>query len=363
VRLSILAVLALSATPALAGRITLTDEALQLTRASLLVDGHNDLPWALRSANDMDLTRYDLNRVQSTFHTDIPRLRQGGVGAQFWSVYVPSSTADDGTAYRKTVEQIDLVYRLVSKYPDTFAIARSAADVQRIRAEGKIASMIGMEGGHAIENSLAKLQELYDRGARYMTLTHSKNTPWADACTDTPQHDGLTNFGREVVRKMNEIGMLFTISHVSPATMKDALETSSAPVIFSHSSAYAITPHVRNVPDDVLRMLPANGGVVMVNFYTEFIRRGDAPVDVDTILDHVDHIAQTAGVDHVGIGSDFDGVPTLPDQMTDVSMYPYLTQGLLNRGYTHAQIRKILGENALRVFTMVEKEAARLQRR
>lgn len=352
-----------TATPAaFAGRITLTAEARRISAESLLIDGHNDLPWTLRQNGDQDQTRYDLRRRQSGFDTDIPRLREGGMGGQFWSVYVPSSTQQQGTAYRTTVEQIDLVYRMAARYPDVFEIARSTADIRRIRQAGKIASLIGIEGGHSMENSLEKLRQLFDRGARYMTLTHSKNTPWADSCTDTPQHGGLSAFGKEVVREMNRLGMFVDISHVSAEAMRDALETSAAPVIFSHSSAYSLTRNARNVPDDVLTMLKVNGGVAMINFYTDYIRHGTGAVDVDTVVDHIDAIAAVAGIDAVGLGSDFDGVPTLPSQLTDVSMYPYVVQAMLNRGYSEAAIKKVLGENLMRAMARMEEVAATLQR-
>lgn len=346
---------------AAAGTITLTDEARRLTAESLLVDGHNDLPWALRQNGDRDQTRYDLRQRQGAFHTDIPRLREGGMGAQFWSVYVPVSTQNSGTALRTTLEQIDVVYRIVARYPDVFEMALTSADVRRIRQEGKIASLIGMEGGHSMGDSLDNLKRLYDLGARYMTLTHSRNTPWADSATDDSEHGGLTDRGREIVREMNRLGMFVDISHVSPATMRDALEVSAAPVIFSHSSAYAVTRHVRNVPDDVLMSLKTNGGVAMVNFYTDYVRHGSGTTDVDSVLDHIDHIVQVAGIDHVGLGSDFDGVPSLPRQLTDVSKFPYVVQGLINRGYSAPDIKKILGENLMRAFAAVEAVAARQQ--
>lgn len=372
----ILAGTLISGAVGLAAEITLTDQARRLTADSLVVDGHNDLPWALRQAGDSQVTRYNLRTVQTQFHTDIPRLREGGVGAQFWSVYVPASTSDNG-AYATTLEQIEVVNRLVRKYPDVFAIALSTADITRIRSEGKIASLIGVEGGHSIESSLEKLRELYNRGARYMTLTHSRTLSWADSATDDARNNGLTAFGRQVVTEMNDLGMLVDISHVSPKVMIDALAVSRSPVIASHSSAFGVTPHPRNIPDDLLRQVAANGGVVMVNFYSayiahqapefyqaaarhagcnhdlaapEFLERGD----VDTLVDHIDYIVRIAGIDHVGLGSDFDGVPTLPRQLDDVSKYPYLTQALLNRGYSQVDIKKILGENLMRAFKAAE---------
>lgn len=351
-RLIIVALLFFSAT-ASADRIELTPEGLELHRNSLLVDGHNDLPWAIRSGGGLE--RFDLSGYIRSFHTDIPRLREGGVGAQFWSVYVPATSR---AAYDTTVQQINLVHRMVERYPAAFALALSTADIRAARAAGKIASMIGMEGGHSMEESIPKLQDLYARGARYMTLTHSKSLSWADSANDRRVVGGLNDFGRSVVREMNRLGMLVDISHVSPAAMRDAIATSVAPVIFSHSSAYGVLANPRNVPDDVLRLMPANGGLVMVNFYSDYIvpsGRGD----VDSVLDHIDHIVRVAGIDHVGLGSDFDGVPTVPVQLDDVSMYPYITQGLINRGYGTDDIKKILGENLMRVFDLAEKVAGK----
>jgi membrane dipeptidase len=356
------AVLGFGSGVALADHIELTDAARRLTAQSLLVDGHNDLPWELHAAGDQEQTRYDLRQRQTgRFMTDIPRLREGGVGAQFWSVYVPVSTTDRHVAYQTTLEQIELVNRMVHRYPDVFELARTSDDVRRIRAAGRIASMIGVEGGHSIESDLTKLRDLYERGARYMTLTHSTNTPWADSATDTPEHDGLTDFGRDVVREMNRLGMFVDISHVSADTMRDVLEITRAPVIASHSSAYAVTAHPRNVPDDVLRRVAANGGVIMVNFYPPYVQHGGGTVDVDTVLDHIDHIVEVAGIDHVGLGSDFDGVERMPEQLGGVSDYPYITQGLLNRGYSDAKIKKILGENLMAAFARMEAVARQLQ--
>lgn len=349
-------VLSLIASAAFADPITLTPEGLELHRKSLVVDGHNDLPWAIRTGGGLE--RFDLSGIVRSFNTDIPRLREGGVGAQFWSVYVPVQTMNTRNAYSTTVQQINLVHRMVQTYANDFAIALSTADIRAARAAGKIASMIGMEGGHSIEESIPKLRDLYARGARYMTLTHSRSLSWADSANDRRVVGGLNDFGRSVVREMNKLGMLVDISHVSPAAMHDAIATSVAPVIFSHSSAYGVLANPRNVPDDVLREMPRNGGIVMVNFYSDYIvssGRGD----VDSILDHIDHIVEVAGIDHVGLGSDFDGVPTLPVQMEDVAKYPYITQGLINRGYTEAEIQKILGENLMRVFELAEKVAGK----
>jgi membrane dipeptidase len=385
--------------------ITLTDAAKALHSDSLLIDGHNDLPWSMRS-KEGSFTTFDIAQRQATGHTDIPRLREGGVGAQFWSVYVPNRTAYNGTALSTTIEQIELVKLMIDRYPGDFALALSTDDIRRIRAEKKIASMIGVEGGYSIEESLANLRRLYELGARYMTLTHSDSLSWADSATDEPISHGLSPFGEEVVREMNRLGMLVDLSHVSPDVMKQAIRASQAPVIFSHSSARGVADHPRNVPDEVLKMLPEKDGVVMVNFFSGFIvpeaaassdaqlrpsrrrdtaggERGDAKQQeqeeakaqaerrqrqrrniprgtIHVLLDHIDHIAKFAGHKHVGIGSDYDGVSVLPEQLDDVSYYPYITQGLLDRGYTPEQIRGILGENLMRVFAGAEATAKRL---
>jgi membrane dipeptidase len=377
--------------------IQVTEEALRIHRRALVIDGHNDLPWKLRSDFASSLEKCDIAKPHSPaeLQTDIPRLRQGGVGGQFWSVYVPVETIQAGTALRDTLEQIDLVYRIVARYPETFELALTADDVERIHGEGRIASLIGVEGGHSIQDSLGALRQLYKLGARYMTLTHSDTLSWADAATDEARHGGLSPFGEEVVREMNRLGMLVDISHVSPETMKDALRVSRAPVIASHSSAYAIAQHARNVPDGVLELIAENGGVVMVNFFSGFVEPASAkrmadmfavrrqfnidyknneaevetamkrwrqvhpilPGTVHTVVDHIDHIVKTAGIDHVGLGSDYDGVSMTPLQLEDVSCYPYITQELLNRGYDEEQIQKILGRNVLRALRQAEQAA------
>lgn len=390
----LMAALGLLAQNATAGEpVQLTDEARQLHADALVVDGHNDLPWKLREDAGGDLSRVDIAINQPTLHTDLPRLKQGGMDVQFWSVWVPTSTSRRGKALLTTLEQIDLVERMVQRYPNELALARSVAEVRHATAEGKIASLIGVEGGHCIEGSLGTLKQLYRRGARYMTLTHSTSLDWADSATDDARNGGLTEFGEEVVRQMNQLGMMVDISHVSPATMHQALDITTAPVIFSHSSCRAVTDHPRNVPDDVLRRLADNGGVVMINFFPSFIvqeaaethqarvrvqqelRRRypddeqrvelelkrwtdiqpDPSASIGDVLDHIDHAVRVAGVEHVGLGSDFDGIPSVPTQLEDVSRYPYLTQGLLDRGYSHPAIRKILGGNFMRVFEQVEK--------
>ena len=374
--------------------VVVTDKARRIHHSALVFDGHNDLPWKLREEFGGRLDRCDLRQPQPKLQTDIPRLRQGGLGAQFWSVYVPAETNQAGTALRDTLEQIDLVHQMVARYPETFELALTADDVERIHRQGKIASLIGVEGGHSIQESLGALRQLYKLGARYMTLTHSETLSWADSATDEPRHGGLTAFGEEVVREMNRLGMLVDISHVSADTMRDALRVSRAPVIASHSSAYSIAPHRRNVPDDVLKLLAANGGVVMVNFYSGYVvpdaartradflearrelkaqfpdpaeyeaavQRWDeahpiSPGSVRTVVDHIDHMVRVAGVDQAGIGSDYDGVSMVPRQLEDVSCYPNITQELLNRGYGEGDIVKILGGNILRVLRRAEEVA------
>jgi membrane dipeptidase len=338
----------------------ITPEAFEIHQSGMLWDGHNDLPWTMRASANSSFDKVDISKPTG-FHTDIDRLRKGGVKAQFWSVFVPVSTMAEGNAHITTIEQIDLVNKMCQRYPDVFEIALSADDVERIVASGKIASLIGVEGGHSIENSLGRLRELYERGARYMTLTHSRNLDWADACTDEPRAGGLNEFGEEVVREMNRLGMLVDLAHVSPECMRKALAVTRAPVIFSHSSAKAICDHPRNVPDDVLQLTARNGGVVMVNFFTGFLLpknitdvRPDALGDLRVIVDHIDHIVAVAGIDHVGLGSDYDGVPRVPRGCEDVSTYPALTQELLDRGYNRDDIHKILGGNILRVLRQTE---------
>ncbi|HUP77199.1 MAG TPA: dipeptidase, partial [Pirellula sp.] len=354
-------------------------------------DGHNDLPWAARERNDVRFEKIDLWN-EPRLHTDIPRLRLGNVGAQFWSVYVPANTRQAGTAFQTTLEQIDCVKAMVKKYPDVFETALTAGDVERIRKSGRIASLIGVEGGHSIENSLSKLKELYSRGARYMTLTHSDTLDWADAATDQSQNDGLSPFGEEVVREMNRLGMLVDLSHVSPATMSDALRITRAPIIFSHSSVRAIADHPRNVPDDILVRVKENGGLVMINFFSGFVvpesaknlkdmfgaRRDiekefgsdtDAskkamlkwkanhptiPGNISMVIEHIDHAVKTAAIDHVGLGGDFDGVEMLPKGLEDVSKYPAITELLLRKGYSEADIHKVMSGNMMRVLKACE---------
>ncbi len=381
--------------------VVLTEAALKIHREALVIDGHNDLPWRLREKKETDqlLRKVDLTQPQKDMHTDIPRLRKGGLGAQFWSAYVPASTAKKGTAVRMTLEQIDIIYQTVRTYPDVFEMAYTADDVVRIHKQGKIASLIGIEGGHSIDNSLGVLRCLYRLGARYMTLTHSDTLDWADSATDEAKHNGLTAFGEQVVLEMNRLGMLVDISHVSAVTMRHALKVTRAPVIASHSSAYALANHPRNVPDDVLKLVAKNGGVVMVNFYPAFIVQEGArarkdlfekgrelkkkypnekdfreafaqwqrehPIprgDVHVVVDHIEHIIKVAGIDHVGLGSDYDGIGSTPQQLEDVSCYPYITQELLNRGYSREAIHKVLGGNVLRVLRAAEQVAREMQK-
>src|SRR5688572_24191426 len=339
----------------------LAARARALHRQVPLIDGHNDYPWALRENNaERDLAKLDIRVPQPKIHTDIPRLREGGVGGQFWSVYVPV-TMQGQTAVQATLEQIDIVHRMVRKYPETFELATTAADVERIFKAGRIASMIGMEGGHSIDNSLATLRMFHALGARYMTLTNSTSVAWADAGTDTPASGGLSPFGEEVVREMHRLGMLVDLSHTSPGTMDDAIRVSEAPVIFSHSDARALNDHGRNVPDAVLRSLPKNGGIVMVTFVPGFLR-ADGKGTMSDAADHLDHIRKIAGADHVGIGGDFDGIPAGPAGLEDVSKYPVLTAELLRRGWPETDVRKALGLNVLRVMRRAEDVAARLQK-
>jgi membrane dipeptidase len=371
-----------------------TADPAELHRSALVVDGHNDLPWRLRGLWGLDLEPVHLDERWDDGHTDIPRLREGGVDVQFWAAYVPVRFTG-GEASRVAREQIDLIRRLVASYPADLELALSVVDITRIVESGRIASMIGVEGGHAIDDSLDTLRELYGSGVRYMTLTHSATLGWVDAAGDEPRNGGLSEFGREVVGEMNRLGMMVDISHVTAEAMRAVLDVTTAPVIFSHSSARALADHPRNVPDDVLVRVAENGGLVMVNFFSGFLTaegarnvvnlfqeeariRAENPdpaaftaaMDewyrtrissrgtVATIVDHIDHIVEVAGVDHVGLGSDFDGVPMLPEGMEDVSKLPAITVELVARGYSEDDVRKILGGNLLRVLREVELRSA-----
>ncbi|MCW5253866.1 dipeptidase [Streptomyces sp. SHP 1-2] len=371
--------------------------ARELLREFPVVDGHNDLPWALREQVRYDLGARDIARDQSALlHTDLPRLRAGQVGAQYWSVYVPSDRPGAVTA---TLEQIDCVRRLLDRHPGELRAALTAADMEAARAEGRIASLMGAEGGHSIDNSLATLRALYALGVRYMTLTHNDNVAWADSATDEPGVGGLSAFGREVVREMNREGMLVDLSHVAATTMRDALDTSVAPVIFSHSSARAVCDHPRNIPDDVLERLPANGGMAMVTFVPKFVLQaavdwtaaadenlrahGLHPLDtgeealrvhrafeervprpvatVSTVADHLDHMREAAGVDHLGIGGDYDGTAFTPEGLDDVSGYPRLIAELVDRGWSRADLAKLTWKNAVRVLGAAEDVARQVR--
>lgn len=323
-----------------------------------LIDGHNDLPWAIRKETAGDIAAYDLTGHASG-HTDFPRLEQGMVGGQFWSVYIPADL-DPADMVPTQLEQIDIARRVIAAYPQYLELAGTADDMERIFHEGRIGSMLGVEGGHAINNSLAALRSYYALGARYMTLTHMLNNDWADAATDEPAHGGLTAFGQEVVREMNRLGMLVDLSHVSPATMSDALDVSEAPVIFSHSSARGLVDHPRNVPDSILKRLPENGGVVMVTFVPSYVA-ADSNADVSTVADHIAYIRDVAGIDHIGIGADFDGIDHGPVGLEDVSTYPALFAELAHRGFTDAELAKIAGGNVLRALRGAEAVAHRLQ--
>ena len=375
------------------------DRARELLAEYPVVDGHNDLPWALREQVNYDLDARDIATDQSAhLHTDIPRLRAGGVGAQFWSVYVRSDMAGDD-AVSATLEQIDAVAELIERHPADLRRALTADDMETARSEGRIASLMGAEGGHSIHNSLGTLRALHTLGVRYMTLTHNDNIAWADSATDAPGVGGLSAFGHEVVREMNRTGMLVDLSHVAATTMRDALATSTAPVIFSHSSSRAICDHPRNIPDDVLAQLPANGGIAMATFVPKFVlpeavawtksadenmrAQGLHHLDttergmkihaafeaanprpmatVATIADHLDHMREVAGIDHIGIGGDYDGTAFLPQGLEDVAGYPNLIAELLSRGWSTADLAKLTWQNAVRVLGAAEDVARDLQ--
>lgn len=379
------------------------DEALAHARALLktvpLIDGHNDLPWEIRDsrAAPRDVQAYDLT-VATQGNTDIARLRAGEVGAQFWSIYIPGEDKDSGYA-RVQLEQFDIARRMIAMYPKDLEFVTTADGIEQAFKAGRIGSLLGMEGGHAIENSLGALRSYYELGARYMTLTHNVTLDWADAAQDSAVHGGLTPFGREVVREMNRLGMMVDLSHVSPAVMSQVLDIAESPVIFSHSSAWAMTNHKRNVPDSILRRLPKNGGVVMVTFVPSFVnssfgvweRARDSVVEAQLaagadsaavraqlrawtaehprprasladVADHIEYVRKVAGVDHVGLGSDFDGMgPVTPIGLEDVSSFPQLFAELIRRGWKDGDLRKLAGENMLRVLRANEATARRLQ--
>ncbi|MDB4911103.1 MAG: rane dipeptidase [Gemmatimonadetes bacterium] len=374
--------------------------ARRILRTTPLVDGHNDLAWRIREDKlaPRDAEAYDLRKT-TPGHTDLARMKEGMVGAQFWSVYIPGEIRDSGYA-RVQLEEIDIARRFIARYPERLAFATRASDIRTDFAKGKVASFLGMEGGHAIENSLGALRAYYDLGVRYMTLTHNVTLDWADAALDVPTHGGLTPFGKEVVREMNRLGMLVDLAHVSPATMSAALDVSEAPVIFSHSGARALVDHKRNVPDSILARLPKNGGIVMVPFVNSFVSadvyardvaqeaarnsaaqkfpndtaaieremgawRAGHPVvraSIAQVADHIEHVRKIAGIDHVGIGSDFDGIEDVIPGLENVSRFPYLLAELARRGWSDADLRKVAGENFIRVFTQAEVVSARLRK-
>jgi membrane dipeptidase len=392
-----------SSTPLLAQGDATDARIARLLKRTPLIDGHNDLPWEIRTAYDswrkpLDLEA-DTSALAAPLQTDLPRMRRGHMGAQFWSVWIPGATSG-AEAVRTTIEQIDIVHRMAARYPERLELAGTAADIRRIHRAGKIASLIGVEGGHQIGNSLAALRQYHSLGVRYMTLTHSVNNEWADSATADPVFGGLSPFGEAVVREMNRLGMLIDLSHVSPDTMKDVLALTKAPIIFSHSNARALMDHARNVPDEVLKLLPANGGVVMVNFYPGFLsnayrermaarsaeearvanvfsgqpeRRTAALAEWDLanpvpkvtaseVADHIEHIRRVAGADHVGIGSDYDGIDgTAPEEMNGVDRYPILFRELIRRGWNDADLAKLAGENVLRALAGAERTAAALK--
>ena len=374
--------------------VDVSDQAQRIHRSTFVFDGHNDLPYTLRKEASSSFTKMDIAKDQPAIHTDIPRLRKGNVGAQYWSVYVPASTAYRGEALSQTLEQIEIVHAMMKKYPETFALTKTYQEIIKARKQGKIASLIGVEGGHSIEDSMANLHRLFKLGARYMTLTHSDTLAWADSATDDSRHQGLNAFGVAVVQEMNSLGMIVDLSHVSEATMHDALDISEAPIMFSHSSARSVADHVRNVPDAVLKRMADNGGIVMVNFFSGFVDPEAAkimsnmfdvsrelrmkyeddekysaamtrwraanpypPGTIHDVVDHIEHIIKVAGIDHVGIGSDYDGVSKLPLGLEDVSTYPRITQLLLDRGFSKRDIDKIMSANMMRVIRQVERVA------
>ncbi|TVQ00623.1 MAG: membrane dipeptidase [Balneolaceae bacterium] len=376
-------------------------QAIEILESVPLFDGHNDVPWQYRhrvAYKFSELDFYDTTHLDPPMHTDIQRLREGRVGAQWWSVYVDANIPES-EAVRRTLEQIDFVHRMNEKYPEHFELALTADDVESIFSAGKIASLMGMEGGHQIGNSLAVLRMMYELGVRYMTITHNRTLDWADAAGDNPKHNGLTEFGEEVIREMNRLGMLVDLSHTAPNTMKDAIRVSRAPVMFSHSNARALAGHPRNVPDDVLLMTKDNNGIVMVTFVEtftsedrrrffaeraayqrkmEYLYPGEpdsvsgymtawdkdrqAPKStLEQVADHIDHIRDLIGVDHIGIGGDYDGISTLPLGLEDVSTYPDLFAELLKRGYSAEDLRKIAGLNMLRVMRDAEEVSLQLR--
>ncbi|XP_072516329.1 dipeptidase 1 [Salminus brasiliensis] len=332
------------------------EQALRLMELTPLVDGHNDLPWQLKTSFNNQLNNVDLHTLDST-HTNIPKIKEGHLAAQFWAAYVPCTTQYKD-AVRQTLEQIDLIHRMCHKYPEDFMFAVSSQDIRDAFDQNKTASLIGVEGGHSIDSSLSTLRTMYQLGVRYLTLTHSCNTPWADnwlvdTGSDPVEHNGLSDFGKRLILEMNRMGMLVDLAHVSVQVMDQVLSISKAPVIFSHSSAYSICKHKRNVPDDILLKVKENNGIVMVNFYNDYVTCSNT-ASLSDVADHFDHIKKVAGASIVGFGGDYDGVSRVPTGLEDVSKYPDLVAELLRRGWTEDEVRDALGRNLLRVFENVE---------
>lgn len=375
------------------GEITLTEEALRIHREAIVIDGHNDMPDNILSKKLNSKPGFTLKESQAELQTDIPRLRKGGIDAQVFVAYISPDHIRTGGGNQSCIEQINLIHQLAKSHADTLELAVSASDITRISGKGKIATLVGVEGGHAIENDLKNLESYYDMGARYMTLTHNETTDWADSSYDVPRHGGLSPFGKKVIRSMNRMGMLVDVSHASDDTVRNVLRVSKMPVIASHSSAKAICPSLRNLTDELIKGIAGSGGIVMVNFFPLFLLpegaalvdgfveqtlslrgKGLSPQEFDAemdawreklaamptayvghLADHIDHIVKVVGIDHVGLGSDYDGITYGPEQMPDVSGFPYVTQELLNRGYSREEIEKILGRNFLRVLSEAEK--------
>ncbi|KAG5269976.1 hypothetical protein AALO_G00187250 [Alosa alosa] len=338
------------------GAETLTERALRLMAETPLIDGHNDLPWQMRKQFNNQLNLVDLKVLEGT-HTNIPKIKKGRLAAQFWAAYVPCETQYKD-AVRQTLEQIDVIHRMCSKYPDNFMFATSSEDIMTAFNQSKTASLIGVEGGHSIDSSLGTLRTMYQLGVRYLTLTHSCNTPWADnwlvdTGSDPMEHNGLSPFGKSLIKEMNRIGMLIDLAHVSEAVMNQVLDISTAPVIFSHSSAYAVCAHKRNVPDSVLRRVQEKQGIVMVNFYNDYVTCSKT-ANISDVADHFDHIKKVAGSSIIGFGGDYDGVTRVPEGLEDVSKYPALVEELLRRGWMDSEVKDALGRNLLRVFKKVE---------
>lgn len=335
---------------------TVRERALRLMAETPLIDGHNDLPWQMRKRFNNQLSTVNLNTLSGT-HTNIPKIKEGRLAAQFWAAYVPCDTQYKD-AVRQTLEQIDIVHEMCNKYPDDFMFAASSDDIQKAFKQNKTASLIGVEGGHSLDSSLGTLRTMYQLGVRYLTLTHSCNTPWADnwrvdTGDDPKEHNGLSAFGQKLILEMNRIGMLIDLAHVSVDVMNKVLDISEAPVIFSHSSAYTVCPHRRNVPDDVLKRVKEKAGIVMVNFYNDYVTCSQK-ANLSDVADHFDYIKKVAGSSIIGFGGDYDGVTRVPEGLEDVSKYPDLVEELLRRGWNDTEVKEALGENLLRVFRKVE---------